>query len=621
MSKVQRWMNQNWTTLTAIAAVTLIAGLISQYILHMAQLTTVLFIVTSIVAGLPTVLKAIGALQARTISIELLVSIAVVGAFLIGELEEAAMVTFLFVFGTYLEQRTLNKTRRAIKSLTQMAPTTAVKLVADGETETVEVDEIDPGDQLLVRPGDQVPVDGAVSTGTTAINEAMITGESVPAVKHVGDLVYMGTMNEQTAFTMTATKSGEDSTFSEIIELVEEAQDTKAPVARFIDRFAQYYTPLVLIIAIFVFVIFQDLRLAITILVLACPGALVIGAPVSNVAGIGRGAQAGILLKGGTVMNALAKVDTALFDKTGTLTIGHPDVVDRRFYGEDDRWLGLLAAMEAQTTHPLAQAILNDVNKRGIKIPKQPLSVTTVAGVGITAEFEGQTIVVGSPRILTDQVKLTPQQRHDLARMREQGETVVLMLVDQQLMVLLGIKDAVRPDVAATLRLLKRRGIRKLTMVTGDDQVTAQTVADQLGIDNVQAQMLPEQKAAYLTAQTTAGHQTLFVGDGINDSPALTLANVGIAMGSGTDTAIETSDVVLTDGKFSKLADAQYLSKRTVLNTTENIVIAIGTVVLLMIGLSLGKINMASGMLVHELSILVVIANAMRLLRLKFTRH
>ncbi|MCT3371049.1 cation-transporting P-type ATPase, partial [Lacticaseibacillus paracasei] len=319
--KFQRYINQHTSQITLITAILIGVGLLGK-VVDSDMVYTVSFIAASIISAVPIVLRAVSALRFKTISIELLVSIAVIGAFIIGEYNESAIVTFLFLFGTFLEDKTLAKTRHSIKNLTEMAPTTAMVVDDDGNTEETDVDFVDVDDVVLVKAGGQIPVDGEIVDGFGHINEASITGESKLVTKGTGDQVFSGTILDNGTLKVRATKVGDDTTFGKIVELVEDAQDTKSPAEKFIDKFATYYTPAVLIIALIVGLITKDFRLAITVLVLGCPGALVIGAPVSNVAGIGNGAKNGVLIKGGEVMNTFANVDTLVFDKTGTLTEG-----------------------------------------------------------------------------------------------------------------------------------------------------------------------------------------------------------------------------------------------------------------------------------------------------------
>lgn len=622
--KFQLFLTKHTNQITLVTGILIVLGMLSKYLLQFTLGYQVILAVASIIAVIPIAVRAWSALRNKVFSIELLVSIAVIGAFIIGEFNESAIVTFLFLFGSYLESKTLQKTRTAIKGLTDMSPTTAT-LVTDDGTEEVDVDDVDEGDVVLVKTGSQVPVDGIVVEGNGYLNEASITGEARQINKQLKDSVYSGTMVENGYLKIKATQVGDDTTFAKIIELVEEAQDTKSKAEKFIDRFAQYYTPAVLVLAVLVFAFSHDFRLAITALVLGCPGALVIGAPVSNVAGIGNGAKRGILIKGGEVVDTFAKVDTLVFDKTGTLTEGNTAVTTMHTYTNNaDNQLALAAAIEGVSDHPLGQAIVSYADQQSAGGAPVLDDTETVKGQGICAQVGQQEVVIGNQKMLTaHNIKLNPTQLKDLNGLQAGGQSTVIMAVDGQVQLIFGIADTIRPGVKDSLAALKAQGIKKLVMLTGDNELTAQAVANELNLDEVHANLLPEEKVEYVKKLKAAGNTVAFIGDGINDSPSIANADIGIAMGSGTDVAIDTSDVVLMQSSFPALVHAHGLAKKTVLNTRENIFIAIATVAFLLIGLIFGYIYMASGMFVHEASILVVIFNAMRLINFqtKFDKH
>lgn len=622
--KFQLFLTKHTNQITLVTGILIVLGMLSKYLLQFTLGYQVILAVASIIAVIPIAVRAWSALRNKVFSIELLVSIAVIGAFIIGEFNESAIVTFLFLFGSYLESKTLQKTRTAIKGLTDMSPTTAT-LVTDDGTEEVDVDDVDEGDVVLVKTGSQVPVDGIVVEGNGYLNEASITGEARQINKQLDDSVYSGTMVENGYLKIKATQVGDDTTFAKIIELVEEAQDTKSKAEKFIDRFAQYYTPAVLVLAVLVFAFSRDFRLAITVLVLGCPGALVIGAPVSNVAGIGNGAKRGILIKGGEVVDTFAKVDTLVFDKTGTLTEGNTAVTTMHTYTNNaDNQLALAAAIEGVSDHPLGQAIVSYADQQSAGVSPVLDDTETVKGQGICAQVGQQEVVIGNQKMLTaHNIKLNPTQLKDLNDLQAGGQSTVIMAVDGQVQLIFGIADTIRPGVKDSLAALKAQGIKKLVMLTGDNELTAQAVANELNLDEVHANLLPEEKVEYVKKLKAAGNTVAFIGDGINDSPSIANADIGIAMGSGTDVAIDTSDVVLMQSSFPALVHAHGLAKKTVLNTRENIFIAIATVAFLLIGLIFGYIYMASGMFVHEASILVVIFNAMRLINFqtKFDKH
>ncbi|MDT7015767.1 heavy metal translocating P-type ATPase [Latilactobacillus curvatus] len=617
--KFQRWL-QSVKNQIALTVGGLIAVAYSWYWLGGAVIVMQgLLLVASMMGVAPILMQAYQALKVKVVSIDLLVTIAVLGALIIGEFNESAIVTFLFLFGSYLEQRTLKKTRESIRALSEMAPQTAQVLAADGTTTTVDVDDVEIDDQVLVKAGAQVPVDGQVVQGSAYVNEASITGEAQLVKKIVGDAVYSGAIVDNGTLTVTATQVGDDTTFARIIELVEEAQDSKSPAEKFIDRFATYYTPAVLVLALAIGLITRDFKLAITILVLGCPGALVIGAPVSIVAGIGNGAKHGVLIKGGEVVNAMAGIDTMVFDKTGTLTKGDTAVAHVQFYtAAEQATLAVTTAVEAQSDHPLATAIVQYARERGVTDLPTIERIETLKGLGVQAEVAGQTIRIGRAKMMTEAgIRLTGAQIAAITASQTAGQSTVLVAVDQQVVLLIGIADTVKPEAKAALTRLKKAGVKHLVMLTGDNDQTAAAIAKAVGITEYHANLLPAEKVEFIKTYQANGQKVAFIGDGINDSPSLALADIGIAMGSGTDVAIETSDIVLMQSTLSELVYADYLTKATARNTVQNIVIAVGTVGLLLLGLMLGWVQMASGMFVHEISILVVIFNAMRLIRFK----
>ncbi|WP_424348889.1 heavy metal translocating P-type ATPase [Latilactobacillus sp. 5-91] len=578
-----------------------------------------LLLIASVLGVAPILMQAYQALKVKVVSIDLLVTIAVIGAFVIGEYNESAIVTFLFLFGSYLEQRTLKKTRESIRSLSEMAPQTAQVVADDCTVTAVDVDDVVIGDHVLVKAGGQVPVDGTVITGSAFVNEASITGEAQLVKKEVGASVYSGAIVDNGTLTVVANQVGDDTTFAQIVELVEEAQDSKSPAEKFIDRFATYYTPAVLVLALVVGLITRDFKLAITILVLGCPGALVIGAPVSIVAGIGNGAKNGVLIKGGEVVNKMAGIDTMVFDKTGTLTKGETAVAQVVNYAADEATvLELAAAVEKQSDHPLALAVVSYVQQQGLTALPIVTHIETLKGLGVKAQVGEQVVRIGRAQLLTDAgIIIDEQQRAVIEASQRAGQSTVLVAIDQTLALIIGIADTVKPDAKAALARLRKADVKKLVMLTGDNEKTAAAIAREVGITEFHANLLPAEKIDYLKRYQAKGQKVAFIGDGINDSPSLALADIGIAMGSGTDVAIETSDIVLMQSTLSEVVYADYLTKATARNTVQNIVIAVGTVALLLLGLILGYVQMASGMLVHEISILVVILNAMRLIRFK----
>ncbi|NLV63073.1 MAG: heavy metal translocating P-type ATPase [Clostridiaceae bacterium] len=615
---MQKFILSRKNHITLVSAILIAIGFVSKLGFKNEAIAVWALVTASVLGVAPIAIQAYQALKVKVVSIDVLVTIAVAGAFFIKNFEESAIVTFLFLFGAFLEQRTLNKTRSAIKELTEMAPESALKQMENGEFEEVDVDEVDVGDILLVKTGAKIPVDGTVLSGEGSINEASITGESLPVSKEKGSNVYAGTILDNGTIQIVADRVGEDTTFGKIIELVEEAQDSKSKAERFIDRFSKYYTPAVLVLGIIVWLFSRNLELAITILVLGCPGALVIGVPVSNVAGIGNGARHGVLLKGSEVIGDFSRLDTMVFDKTGTLTVGNPSVAEKEYYGDNiDEALGYLASVERESDHPLAKAVLEEIGETSFSPVK---NTEVVKGGGITANVNGHRIAVGNAALMKREgIQLSEKAKTDMYRFEKNGNSLVMTSVDGELKILMGVRDRIRPGVKEDLLRLKRLGVKNLVMLSGDNQGTVDVVSRELGLTEAHGNMLPEDKSAYIKKLIDErGQIVAFVGDGVNDSPSIALADIGIAMGSGTDVAIETSDVVLMNSDFSRLPVALGLAKAIVRNMKQNIFIAIGVVLFLLASVFFSEwMNMSIGMLVHESSILVVILNGMRLLRYK----
>lgn len=610
---MQQYILRHKNQIAVVSGLLIVIGFLGHLVLHSEWLFNGAFIIASIIGVAPIAIQAYQAMKVKVISIDMLVTIAVLGAFLIRNFEESAIVTFLFLLGSYLEQRTLNQTRSAIKELTEMTPETALKEMEDGTFEEVDIDEVDEGDLLLVKTGAKIPVDGTVFEGQGHVNEANITGESFPVKKVVDDEVFAGTILDNGTMKIVANKIGEDSTFGKIIELVEEAQDSKSEAERFIDRFSRWYTPLVLLVGILVWIFTQNVEIAVTVLVLGCPGALVIGVPVSNVAGIGNGAKNGVLFKGSEVISDFSNVDTILFDKTGTLTEGNPQVAETIYYDDDtENTFSYLASVERESDHPLALAILEELGDVPVK---EVTETSVVKGGGIVAQVAGRQIAIGNPFLMEEKdIILSDKAQLDVQRLADSGHSLVMTAVDGELKVMMGIRDQVRDGVKNDLAKLKVLGVKNLIVLSGDNQGTVDLVKRELGLTEAHGSMLPEDKQRFLKDRQTAGEIVAFVGDGVNDSPSLASAEIGIAMGGGTDVAIETSDVVLMNSNFNRLPHALSLAQATYANMQQNIVIAIGVVIVLLASLLFSDwMSMSIGMLVHEASILVVIFNAMRL--------
>ncbi|WP_217919441.1 cation-translocating P-type ATPase [Actinomadura sp. BRA 177] len=580
------------------------------------MLSDLLMLAAAVVAGRDIVVKAV---RARTVGIDLLVSVAAVGAVIIGNFWEAAAVTFLFAIGHALEAATLNKTRSALAELVAVAPDTAVVL-RDGEQREVPAAQVRMGEIVLVKNGAKVPVDGQVVAGTGAVDEASITGESIPVEKAKSDAVFAGTVSRGGFLQVLATGIGADTTLARIIHRVEEAQDAKARTQTFIDRFSKWYTPGVMMLALVAGLLSGDVVLALTLLVIGCPGALVISIPVAIVAGIGRAARDGILIKGGEYLETSAKISAVAVDKTGTLTEGRPELTDVVVLDpalDRTELLRWAAAAEAGSEHPLARPILDTARAEGVAPVGVPGTVTPVPGKGIVSDVGGRRVLIGNPALLEQYGVTDDAGAAEAARgLAAEGKTPMIVAVGRTVAGVVAVADRVRADAARMVARLHSAGVEKVVMLTGDTRLVAESIGRAAGIDEVRASLLPEDKLDAVSELQREGHTVAMVGDGVNDAPALATADIGVAMGAaGSAVAVETADIALMGDNLLKLPESISLAKRTVNVMRQNISIALITVVLLLGGVFAGGVTMSAGMLVHEASVLVVIVNAMRLMR------
>ncbi len=603
----------------AVSGVLLVAGLLAGRIPSLGGAQQALLAAAALVAGADIARRAFDGLLRRQFTIDLLVTIAAVGALVIGEAWEAAAVTFLFVFGAWLEARTLDRTRDALSGLLELAPVTAL-VVRDGATTEVDPAEVRLGEIVLVRPGDRVPVDGIVRDGRSTIDESAITGESVPVEKSAGDGVYAGTVSADGLLRVEATGVGIDTTLARIVHRVEEAQEARAPVQQTIERFAGWYTPSIIALAVVAGLFTGDVALALTLLVIGCPGAMVIATPVAIVAGIGRAARRGILIKGGEHLETIGRVRTLALDKTGTLTRGKPrltDVISLAAGTSQDEVLRWAAIAESGSAHPLARAVLDGAQARlGGPVP-QPERGEAIPGHGIRAWWSGHAIDVGTPKLLGNRaIALDEPARRTLTSLQDEGKTAMLVALDGAVIGVVAVSDLPRAEAAAVVAELGRIGVSRVAMLTGDNPRTAAKIAGAVGVNEVHASLLPEDKLRWIEAARADGEVVAMVGDGINDAPALAIADVGIAMGAaGSDIALETADIALMTDQLERIPEALRISRATVRVIRQNLAIALLTVAALLAGVLAGHVDMAGGMLVHQGSVLVVILNAMRLLR------
>ena len=565
----------------------------------------------------------VGAFNGTPFSIEMLMSVAALGALAIGAAEEAAVVVFLFAVGELLETLAAKRARAGIRALMNVVPRTA-QLERDGATVEVPIDQLQIGDIVLARPGDRIPSDGEVIEGDSELDQSPVTGESVPVRRGVGDEVFAGTINVSAALRVKVTRTAKDNTISRIVHLVEQAQGSKAPTARFIDRFSAYYTPAAMLVAAAIIVgppvllgadwttwIYRGLA----ILLIACPCALVISTPAAIASGLAAGARHGLLVKGGAVLETLGKITTVAFDKTGTLTIGKPRVTDVvAVVGSEDDVIAKAAAVERGSSHPLAQAIVDEAERRGLPIPPSFGGATAIPGKAVQARIREGFVSVGSPRHAAENVSVDPDTAGKIEKLEAEGKTVVVVLFDKKVAGIVALRDEPREDAAVAIARLKKMGVSSV-MLTGDNRRTGAAIAGKLGLD-VESELLPDAKLEAI-AKLKAGGPVAMVGDGINDAPALASASVGIAMGSGTDVALETADAALLRNEVQGVGDLIELSRATMANIWQNVALALG-LKLLFLGTTLtGTTSLWMAILADTGATVLVTANALRLLRFR----
>ena len=562
------------------------------------------------------------ALAGMPFTIEMLMTIAAIGAVIIGASEEGAAVVFLFLVGELLEGVAAGKARASIQALAKLVPKTAL-LEEGGRTREVPAETLAVGSVVLVRPGDRIPADGLILSGESFVDEAPVTGESVPVRKAPDDSVFAGTVNGEAALRIKVTAAAADNTIARVVKLVEEAQESKAPTERFIDRFSRYYTPGVMVVSALVAIVpplvlggvwSEWIYKGLAILLIGCPCALVISTPAAIAASLSAGARRGLLLKGGAVLENIGKVTAVALDKTGTLTAGKPQVTDVIGVSRDAREvLRIAAGLETGSNHPLAQAILTRAATDGV-IPASVADGRALGGKGVTGKLDGVEVILGSPREAGTRVPLDADLRTRIEGLNHEGKTVSVLLVAGELAGALAMRDEPRSDAKAGLAALNGAGL-KTVMLTGDNRLTAEAVGRELGID-VRAEFLPQDKQRIVRDMQGAGERVAKVGDGINDAPALATAYVGIAMGGGTDVALETADAAVLHGRVTDIAEMIALSKRTMANIHQNITIALGLKAVFLVTIVAGIPGLWPAILADTGATVLVTANAMRLLKM-----
>jgi Cd2+/Zn2+-exporting ATPase len=577
---------------------------------------TALAIASLILGGYPILKSAVRTLLIPDLNVDTLVSIAAISATAVGAYREAATVIFIMLLGEFLEGVTVGKTRKAIASLVQLSPKTAWVRRENNEVQ-VPIEDVKPKEVVIVRPGERIPVDGKIISGCGSINQSTLTGESIPVEKEVGDKVYCGTFNESGSCEVEATQVAEDTKLAQIKRLILEAQAEKSPTQRVMDRFSRYFIPAIILIAFATFLVTGEMIRAITILIVACPCALVLGTPTAVVAAIGNAARQGILIKGGAYLEQMGRLKTLLMDKTGTLTHGRPKVVEiRPLDAMDEKEVLYWAAIaEKRSEHPLAKAITEKTEALGMSIP-HPQSFENFRGKGVKVQWNSKSILVGSSEMMKSEGVQIPESAKALFESKQsEGMTSLLITVDRDPMGIISIADTLREGAKEAIDQIRKQGVSEIWMLTGDSALVADRIGRELGI-GYEAKLLPEDKVTSVKEWKRKGRVVAMIGDGVNDAPALAAADIGIAMGAvGTDVAIETADIALMTDELEKIPTVVRLSRKALRVIKENIIFALAFNTVLIILSAQGWVTMILGAVLHQASSLLVILSSMRLLR------
>lgn len=622
------WRNPKVLT-AAASGVLLLVGWLIGLAGAPEQVSLVIYITATLTGGYYFGREALEELiYEREIGVELLMAIAAIVATAMGQAAEGTMLVFLYAISEAAEGYTEEKTRSAVKALMDLAPKFAL-VQRNGTEQEIPVEEVVVGDVFILKPGQSVPTDGEIITGESSVNQAPVTGESVPVEKQPGDPVFAGSINGEGALEVTATKAFADNTISRIIQMVEEAQERKGQSQRFIERFGARYSPIVLLIGVLLAVVppllfgadwTTWLTRATVFIVAAAPCALVISIPITLVASLGTGARQGVLIKGGMYVEELAKIEVVALDKTGTITRGEPQVTDFISVNNEtlgnEQMLALAAGIESRSEHPLARAVVRYTREQAIT-PTAISDFRALSGAGAQAQWQGKAVYIGSPALFQDRLKVNLDGRaEDVSRLQAEGKTVVLLGDETAVYGLIAIRDNIRENGRQAIEKLHKAGIKKVVMLTGDNERTAQAIAQEAGVDEFYADLKPEDKVTKVRELAERYGHVAMVGDGVNDAPALAEATVGIAMGAaGTDVALETADVALMADDLEKLVYALNLAQRNQSVVRQNLGLSAVVIGALVIGAVAGWFTLPIAVLGHEISEFIVIGNGLRMLR------
>lgn len=615
------WWRKPETVTLAVAAVLLAVGLIVEWTIHSEPVALALFWASIIVGGVYPLRSAVRAVRNKRLTISVLLVVAAIGAIALGVIEEAAMLVVIFSLGEAMEAYATDRARGSISALMELAPPTANRVTDGSQTETVAVEELHPGDVVLVRPGERLPTDGVVAEGVSWVDASPVTGESVPVEATVSTEVFGGSLNGNGVLRVQVTKEHYDTVLARVIEQVEEAQAKRGGAERFADRFSAVYTPAMFVLAIVVALVLpllgfewrEAIYRALVVLVVSCSCALVISVPVSVVTAIARGARDGILIKGGIYLERLADIKVVAFDKTGTLTRGRPALAGVTPVGDvtEHDALALAAAVEGGSEHTIASAIVTGARAHNLTIPAA-WNARALPGAGMEATVNGRALHIGRP---TDADRTDPDVGRAVSQAEAEGRTAVVLRDASRPLAVVAVADQLRPDAQSTIDELRALGIKRILMLTGDNTTVAKSTATDLGLDDYRAELLPEDKsAAVLELRETYGVIAM-VGDGVNDAPALANADLAIAMGAAaTDVALETADVALMADELDRLPAAIRLSRRARNNIKINIALSLAIVAVLIVAALAGWMSLTTGLLLNEGSAALIILNGLRML-------
>lgn len=609
-----------------LSGILILLGFIGSFTGISGLMTTILYAAAMFISGYKPVKSAFYSIKSRSLDMNVLMSAVAIGAALIGEWLEGATVVWLFALGTTLQNMSIEKTRNSIRNLMDLAPSEAWIKVGS-ELKKKPVEEISVGDILVIKPGEKIPLDGKIIKGESSINQAPITGESIPVDKETGDTVYAGTINENGSLEVSVTKLEEDTTIAKIIHLVEEAQEQKAPTQAFVDKFANIYTPIVFLLALVIMVLpplfgfgtygewfYKGLEL----LVVACPCALVISTPVAIVSAIGNAAKNGILIKGGTFLERAGSITAIAFDKTGTLTEGKPKVSNiKSFTTSEEELLSIALTLEYYSTHPIAKTIVEYTTNKGIQ-PKEAEAFKSIVGKGVQATINNEIFYAGNARLFEELNIPFNTVVSEVRDIQSKGKTVVIIGTQHEILGVISVADTIRTTTVNALNGLKQVGVKEVVMLTGDHEGTAKMISKEASVSRYFAELLPEDKVNAIKQLQKEGHMVAMVGDGINDAPALATADLGIAMGgAGTDTAMETADIVLMADNLEKLPHTIHLSRKALTIIKQNIWFSIIIKIVALVLIFPGYLTLWLAVLSDTGAAIIVILNALRLLKVK----